>query len=520
MPRPVSVLTAASWGAALLMALLGCAAVAARAEGVVDGSDSIGARIYAKGLGSAPIVARVAGGAVEVSGRLFPCGNCHKADGLGVVEGGLKPRDITWPTLTEAAGGRMYDEASLRGAIRDGVDAHGLPLGAAMPRYRMDEADLTATIAYLHTLDQAGAPGVTGADVRVAALLPLHGRLGETARLVERFLNLAVLDINTRRRFDGRRITLVSVPFDADVPGDALRAAKAVQATQPPFCFVAGFGFAPDDPVQGFLAGVGVPNLAPLVAPYRSEDRSAIWIEPSVADQARALVQAVADAGAPGPSVAGPVRLALVSNSDTASQVAAQATRDEIGRLGATLLFDQLASAPLPDLVGRLHRAKIEAVFVFGPYDDAAAFVVEAARQQWHPLLLGRWQELGAIEQDPALHHSAEFLLVTSHGGVEPRSRGAYDFRRVAGELGGGHPELLRDAYVGAKLLEAALAATGRHLTQPGLFASIAGLRGFATGVMPPLSFEAGASRQRAAAVMRLDPDRGRLVPFVPENHP
>ena len=261
----------------------------------------------------------------------------------------------------------------------------------------MDETDLTATIAYLHTLDQAGAPGVTGADVRVAALLPLHGRLGETARLVERFLNLAVLDINTRRRFDGRRITLVSVPFDADVPGDALRAAKAVQATQPPFCFVGGFGFAPDDPVQGFLAGVGVPNLAPLVAPYRSEDRSAIWIEPSVADQARALVQAAVDAGAPGSSVAGPVRLALVSNSDTASQVAAQATRDEIGRLGATLLFDQLTSAPLRGLVGRLHRAKIEAVFVFGPYDDAAAFVVEAARQQWHPLLLGRWQELGAI---------------------------------------------------------------------------------------------------------------------------
>lgn len=491
-----------------------------------DDAADAGAQIYLRGVGRAPVTAHIAGGSVEMPGKLFPCVNCHKADGLGHLEGGLRPRDVTWPTLTNAseAGGRGYDAGSLRRAIGEGLDAHGGPLASAMPRYRMDEADLTAIVAYLRTMDEAATPGVTGEDVQVATLLPLRGSLADTARLVERFLNLAVRDINTRRRFDGRRITLASVAFDADVPGDALRAAQEAVATHPPFAFLANYGVAAGDAAHAFIAGAGIPNIAPLAAPDTPDDRSAVWIEPSVADQARALVDAASSMAADGRDGArpkrGPARLALVWSGEAGGQAAAAAATAEAARLGATLALEQHGFDGLPDLVARLRRADIDELLVFGPYGDAAAMLGEASRQAWRPTLLGRRQQLEAIEQDRTLQRAAEIFLVTSYGGIQPRSPGAYDFRRVAGELGGGHPELLRDAYVGAKLLETALATTGRRLTRPGLLASLGRLNGFATGVMAPLSFGAGASRRQAASVMRLDPDRGRLVPLTPERTP
>ncbi len=493
-------------------ALLGFASLAcANAEG----ADETGARIYHQGQGDSPIFALIAGGKVEVPGKLFPCVNCHKEDGLGVLEGGLKPRDITWPTLTNPteAGGRGYDEVSLRHAIVDGVDSHGTPLSSAMPRYRMADTDLIAVITWLRSLD-AGAPGVSGEAVRFKTVLPLQGRMADIARLVERFLDLAVLDINTRRRFEGRRIIRESVPFDPDVPGDALRAVKKATAADPPFAFLANYTPGSDGVVHDFLADAGIPNIAPISVPLTPDERGAIWIEPSVADQARVLVDASFRMQASSPDR--PVRIGLFWSDDQESMTAADAARDEIRQLGGELLLDRSGIASLSGDIDLLRSGDANRVLFFGQAEALATLLSEAEVKAWHPAVFGRRQQLEAIERDPALQRRADIFLVTSYGGVEPRSRGAYDFRRVAGELGGGHPELLRDAYVGAKLVETTLASTGRRLTRPNFLATIAGTHDFETGVIAPLSFGADSSRRGTATVMRLDPSRGRLVPLEP----
>ncbi len=465
-----------------------------------------GARLYLTGVGTGTVTAGVAGGAVEAPGRLFPCVNCHKADGLGVLEGRLQPRDITWPALTGADTGRGYTDVSLRRAITEGLDAHGLPLNPAMPRYRVGPDDLDAVIAYLHTLAELAAPGVSGQDVRIATLLPLRGRLADTARAVERFLNLAVTDINTRRRFDGRRITLESVAFDPDVAGDALQSVQAAVASRPPFAFLANYQMDAD--VRRFIAETGIPDLAPLAAPDRPDDRSAVWIQPSVTDQAATLVDCAVKETGP--------RLGLISTNEPTDRAAAEAARQAIVNAGAELVLERRDPEDVAELVSGLRERSASAILVFAPVTVAAAVAAEAARQDWHPVLLGRLQQLGGLERDRATQRNADILLATTYGGVEPRSRGAYDFRRVAGELGGGHPELLRDAYVGAKLLETTLAATGRQLTRPRFMATIAGIDNFVTGVTAPLSFGPGASRRGGAAVRRLDPATGRMMPLRP----
>lgn len=503
------------WGPLLAAVFIGLGTGATLAQNLDGFAAKKGERIYLKGVGSTPLVARVAGGEVEVPGRMFPCVNCHKADGLGHREGGLKARDITWFNLTKSleSGGRGYDDATIARAIREGLDAAGHSLSNAMPRYRMDTDDMAATVAYLRTLDEGTSPGVSGEDVRVATLLPLRGSMAEVGRLIERFLNLAVLDVNTRRRFDGRRITLVSVPFDADIPGDALRAAKYVIETDPPFCFLSNFGIPANDGTQRFIADAGILNLAPIAVPLTSDDRSAIWIEPSVADQARALVEWVSQERSHEDQ---PVRIAIVFDGTPMNLAAAEAARDKIAHVPAVLVVDQAFAAPLSKIVETLRDDRVDAILLFVPFEAAAGLTAETVRQNWRPLLLGRWQELQALEHDASLTRNANFYLVASYGGVEPRSRGAYDFRRVAGELGGGHPDLLRDAYVGSKLLEAGLARTGRRLTRASFIAAIDQLHDFSTGVLAPLSFDSGASRRSAAVVMQLDPERGRLIPLAP----
>ncbi len=254
------------------------------------------------------------------------------------------------------------------------------------------------------------------------------------------------------------------------------------------------------------------PVPAPIATPLDDTDRGSVWIEPSVADQARTLVQVAAQSSSM-PFAAAvadrPLRLGVLSGGGRENDVAAAAASDEARRVGAVIVAQDSASAAN---LAAFRQASLDAVLVFASGEQTLQFLAAIKALDWHPVLLGRSQQLGAVLRDPALDACAAAFLVTSYGGVDPRSRGAYDFRRVVGELGGGHPELLRDAYVGVKLFERSLGTAGPALTRARLRDTIAGITDFTTGVLPPLSFGADASRRAAARVMWVDPARKRLV--------
>lgn len=117
---------------------------------------SDGQRIYLTGVGSdgqtIPHTApRVSQGALMMGGG--GCGSCHGANGRGgtirmMIGAAIKAPDITHAALVKAG----FTDATIADAIRKGTDESGKPLKDAMPRWKMSDADLNATIAYLKVL--------------------------------------------------------------------------------------------------------------------------------------------------------------------------------------------------------------------------------------------------------------------------------------------------------------------------------------------------------------------------------
>ena len=60
----------------------------------------------------------------------------------------IEAPDITYDALIKSG----FTEATIRRAVRDGLDESGKPLSLAMPRWQMSGGDLDATIAYLGQL--------------------------------------------------------------------------------------------------------------------------------------------------------------------------------------------------------------------------------------------------------------------------------------------------------------------------------------------------------------------------------
>lgn len=146
-----------------------------------------GEAIYLKGvLGSqAPLVA-AREGAAPMTGGSAACVNCHRRSGLGSQEArsNIPPitgqflfhaeSDADGPQLPYVPGARLkrtpYTEVSLARAIREGVDSDGHQLSYLMPRFAIEEADMSALIAYLRTLDHRKIPGVSTTELHFATI--------------------------------------------------------------------------------------------------------------------------------------------------------------------------------------------------------------------------------------------------------------------------------------------------------------------------------------------------------------
>ena len=81
------------------------------------------------------------------------CGSCHSANGHGgtirmMIGTTIKAPNITYGSLIKNG----FTDATIRKAIRNGLDEKGKALDVAMPRWQMSDADVDATIAYLKRL--------------------------------------------------------------------------------------------------------------------------------------------------------------------------------------------------------------------------------------------------------------------------------------------------------------------------------------------------------------------------------
>lgn len=126
---------------ALLMLSAGCE----------RGAASLGKRIYEDGAGRDGRIAYTLG-PDWLRFATAGCAVCHGARGQGLTVQASGVTGVAPAIHHSALEARGYDAASLRRALKEGVDPHGREFHYYMPRWELSDAEFAALAAYLRQL--------------------------------------------------------------------------------------------------------------------------------------------------------------------------------------------------------------------------------------------------------------------------------------------------------------------------------------------------------------------------------
>jgi len=281
-----------SWRTALAGLLVAATALPALAADQVE----IGRRIYVEGIvaSGAPLVGERFDSKEPVAGAMGACVTCHRPSGMGSVEGTLLASPINGTylyNLSQKARANMdphvgkllsqahpaYTDEALAIAIRSGVNNSGREMSAAMPHYRLGDADMQALTAYLKQLSARWSPGVTAARIRLATVIT-PGVAAERRKVFLDMMRTAVTQKNGSTLQGKRHMTSAAEmllrterQWDLDVwelQGAADTWAGQLEAhyrKQPPFAIVSGLAEGTWQPVHDFCERQQLPCWFPSV---------------------------------------------------------------------------------------------------------------------------------------------------------------------------------------------------------------------------------------------------------------
>jgi hypothetical protein len=304
------------------------------------GQPDAGMSIYVNGMlasGQPLVGTREAAGSLV--GAQAACDNCHRRSGLGSQEARSvippitgqflfhphagTPAELELPYVPGARPDRAtYTPESLARAIRDGVDPTGRALSYLMPRYALGDADMTALVAHLHSLDRRHVPGVSDTELHFATIITPDADPARRRAMLD-VLEQFFADRNNTQRLPSAQSMIPS--------GNALYVKKMFKVTrhwvlhiwepkgpaatwteqlrkfnaaQPVFAVLSGLGGATWEPVQRFCEQVGVPCLFPNVdvVPADADQKFySLYFTRGVGLEADLIAQALtrAPAGAP-----------------------------------------------------------------------------------------------------------------------------------------------------------------------------------------------------------------------------
>ena len=376
-----------------------CAAATPQADLVEQGR-----RIYVEGRlasGKALQATRLSGAAL--SGHDAACTNCHRASGMGSVEGQARvppisqrylfaqTKDLVMANVDGRRGKTLnrglegYDETTLGRLLIEGINPAGRQVSDVMPHFQLQPSELQALRSYLQQLSSDYAPGVEKDVIRFAAVITpdvsearrsvfksmlqsaLASKNSSTSPRKRYMTNAASFVTQTERRWDVQVWELSGTP---DTWGPQL---AARYAATPVFALLSGLSDSSWAPVDAFCRSQALPCWFPSVALATVGDAGyGLYFSRGVALEADVLASYLADAA--------PVRhlVQVFSADNAAAQAAAAELRHALLTKGQTLQDVALSADPAQAL-SRL-RSSLQKVHA----GDAVALWLSPA--QW-PLL-------------------------------------------------------------------------------------------------------------------------------------
>lgn len=351
-----------------------------------DGGDGQGKLIYRAGqLGSGqPVNASLQNGVV-LSGADAACAKCHRRSGLGGSEGRNMILPITGKhlfarqrssdavlsrvELRKKAPRPVYTKESLARTLREGIDPMGRSLDPLMPRFDLNDDQITQLANYLTQLSSSPDPGVTASEIHFATIV---------APGVDPVKSAAMLDVlhaffsakNAGTRNEGRRKVAGSdlmyrsyrtwklhVWTLAGAPETWRAQLESYYRHQPVFAVLSGIGEGTWRPVHEFCEEMEIPCVFPSVDfPEVTETGYAtVYFSRGATLEADILARYLAEAGHGG--ITGTV--VQVFRDDGLGSVPAQALRKALQRRGVSVVERSVAgNTPVPptfwaNLLGR-----------------------------------------------------------------------------------------------------------------------------------------------------------------------
>ena len=280
-----------------------------------------GRRIYEAGqLGiGEPLRGERGEDGIAAIGRAAACANCHQRSGFGMFEATTLVPSVTGPSLfgndqpragtTRRAKGMQhqefsflerppYDELSLARALREGISPSGHRFQYLMPRYALNDDDMTALIAYLRQLSLQPSPGLDHDAVHFATVLAPEQDAARGRAFVE------VLQACFGERHPpaaGARAWQLHV-WELSGSPDTWGAQLGTKYDQQPvFALISGLAGENWEPVQRFAELQKIPSLFPNleVAPTAEHDAYSFYFSKGAVLEAEVLGQYFAEIGGP-----------------------------------------------------------------------------------------------------------------------------------------------------------------------------------------------------------------------------
>jgi hypothetical protein len=363
-------MAALGWLRAALLAAAGLAASAA--------AQDPGEAIFRRGLLSSGDELKARGvGDMRIHGKDAACVNCHRRSGFGAKEGQsvippitgrylFQPRvrsreEADIPFVDSMRWDREpYTDATLARAIREGLDSQGKPLSALMPRFSLDDADMTALTGYLKRLDQRRVPGVTDTVLHFATIITPDAdpvkRRGMLDVLEKYFADKNATPLGPTPRLRASRMMMFMVNRRWELHVWQLTGAESTWqeqlerrlAKEPVLAVISGLAGKTWAPVHAFCESKALPCLFPNVeAPPAQADRDfySLYLSKGVLLEAELIAGAILDADAAAPKVVRQIYRPGDSGEPGARALSAALQRHGIALHDHLLTGDGLAEA-------------------------------------------------------------------------------------------------------------------------------------------------------------------------------